>query len=39
LEEYIGDMFQGSGDPDLEPDWVKAERDSFSNHRDEDKVI
>jgi len=35
LEEYIGDMFRGDGDESTEPDWVKAEREAFKEHRDE----
>lgn len=35
LEEYIGDMYRGDGDESSEPDWVKAEREAFRDHRDE----
>lgn len=39
IDEYIGDMYNtAGGDPDSEPDWVKAERESFNNFRDENKV-
>ena len=38
IDEYIGDMYSTAGDPDSEPDWVKAERESFKNFRDENKV-
>lgn len=37
LDEYIGDMYHSTGDLENEPDWVKTERDSFANHRDENK--
>ncbi|XP_067132074.1 calumenin-A-like [Centruroides vittatus] len=37
LEEYIGDMFGGAENPDDEPDWVKNEREQFTNYRDKDK--
>uniref|UniRef100_A0A1W7R9T7 Reticulocalbin-3 n=1 Tax=Hadrurus spadix TaxID=141984 RepID=A0A1W7R9T7_9SCOR len=37
LEEYIGDMYRGSGQADDEPDWVKNEREQFSTYRDKDK--
>jgi len=35
LEEYVGDMFRGDGDESTEPDWVKTERESFNEVRDE----
>lgn len=36
LSEYIGDMYRGTeGEP--EPDWVKNEREQFSQYRDKDK--
>jgi hypothetical protein len=38
IDEYIGDMYHSTGDLDSEPDWVKAERESFNNFRDENKV-
>jgi hypothetical protein len=38
LDEYIGDMYHSTGDLDSEPDWVKAERESFATFRDENKV-
>lgn len=35
LNEYIGDMYRGTeGEP--EPDWVKNEREQFSQYRDKD---
>lgn len=35
LEEYIGDMYRGSTGEE-EPDWVKNERQQFSQYRDKD---
>jgi len=35
LAEYIGDMYRGDGEESSEPDWVKAEREAFNEHRDE----
>lgn len=37
LDEYIGDMYGGSGNTEDEPDWVKNEREQFSAYRDKDK--
>ncbi|XP_013789358.1 calumenin-like [Limulus polyphemus] len=37
LEEYIGDIYGGTGVNEGEPDWVKDERDQFMNFRDKDK--
>ena len=31
----IGTIFRGDGDEESEPDWVKAEREAFADHRDE----
>ncbi|XP_049291706.1 calumenin-B [Anopheles funestus] len=37
VEEYIGDMYR-QGEPDEEePDWVKHERETFTNFRDKNK--
>ena len=38
IDEYIGDMYHSTEDLDSEPDWVKAERESFNSFRDENKV-
>ena len=39
MDEYINDMYSTSGgDAESEPDWVKAERESFTKFRDENKV-
>ena len=38
IDEYIGDMYHSTGDVENEPDWVKSERESFANFRDENKV-
>lgn len=35
IQEYIGDMFPG-GDGEIEPDWVKNEREQFKQYRDKD---
>ncbi|XP_066999758.2 calumenin-B isoform X2 [Anabrus simplex] len=35
LSEYIGDMYRGS-EGEEEPDWVKNEREQFSQYRDKD---
>lgn len=35
LKEYIGDMYRGE-DGDLEPEWVKNEREQFTTYRDKD---
>lgn len=35
LSEYIGDMYRGS-DGEAEPEWVKNEREQFSQYRDKD---
>lgn len=37
LEEYIGDMYGGPGEGEVEPDWVQNEKDQFNNFRDKDK--
>lgn len=37
LEEYIGDMYGGPGDGEVEPDWVQNERDQFRDFRDRNK--
>uniref|UniRef100_A0A0L8FHN1 Reticulocalbin-3 n=1 Tax=Octopus bimaculoides TaxID=37653 RepID=A0A0L8FHN1_OCTBM len=34
LEEYISDMWPGDKEGEPEPDWVKGEREQFSNYRD-----
>ncbi|XP_010888758.1 calumenin-B [Esox lucius] len=36
LEEYIGDMYNQEGDPS-EPEWVKTEREQFTEFRDKNK--
>jgi Ca2+-binding EF-hand superfamily protein len=36
LAEYIGDMYRGDGG-DSEPDWVKSEREQFTQFRDKNK--
>ena len=28
-------IYRGDGDEESEPDWVKAEREAFADHRDE----
>jgi hypothetical protein len=38
ITEYIGDMYEFTGDLDSEPDWVKGERESFNNFRDANKA-
>ncbi|XP_060532016.1 calumenin [Cylas formicarius] len=35
LNEYIGDMYH-SEESELEPDWVKSEREQFNTYRDKD---
>lgn len=35
LKEYIGDMYRGE-EGELEPEWVKNEREQFSTYRDKD---
>lgn len=35
LAEYIGDMYRGEED-EIEPDWVKNEREQFTTYRDKD---
>ncbi|XP_055599728.1 calumenin isoform X2 [Uranotaenia lowii] len=37
VQEYIGDMYRGREDSDDEPEWVKHERETFSNFRDKNK--
>ncbi|XP_064482432.1 calumenin-A-like isoform X2 [Ornithodoros turicata] len=37
LEEYIGDMYGGAEEGEVEPDWVHNERDQFKNYRDRNK--
>lgn len=40
LDEYIKDMWRGGGDGDRddeEPDWVKTEREQFTQYRDKNK--
>lgn len=37
LEEYIGDMYEGASEGEVEPDWVQTEREQFTNFRDKDK--
>lgn len=38
LEEYIKDMWPGTNDGEEgEPDWVKTEREQFTQYRDKDK--
>lgn len=34
VDEYIGDMYRGTEDGEEEPEWVKNERETFSNYRD-----
>lgn len=34
--EYIGDMFRGAENGEEEPEWVKNERETFTNFRDKD---
>lgn len=37
LDEYIGDMYPNSESEEEEPDWVKNEREQFTNFRDKNK--
>lgn len=37
LEEYIGDMYEGAAEGEVEPDWVQNEKEQFKNFRDKDK--
>ena len=35
LKKKLRTFFRGDGDEESEPDWVKAEREAFADHRDE----
>ncbi|XP_077552227.1 calumenin-like [Haemaphysalis longicornis] len=37
LDEYIGDMYEGGSEGEVEPDWVANEKEQFTNFRDKDK--
>lgn len=38
IDEYIGDMYgEGEDNDDEEPDWVKTEREQFTQFRDKDR--